>query len=271
MGTGENARMDINIQTVISAFAEIFAVEGIRYVIAVGLVVAVIAVFIRPGSQRNLHAEPATARQKWREFGFSMLTCAIFSANGLYVYFGLEGGWVKIYEDINLYSLPYLVASLVGMVLFHDAYFYWTHRLIHHRVLFRWVHHVHHKSLRPTAWATYSFAPAEAFISGSIVPLWVTFVPTYSWVVFIFLAHMILRNAIGHSGFELFPRNMPGSRAFGFITNVFHHDLHHRDIIRGNFGLYFTWWDRWMGTEHPDYTALVKRQRSVAATGLPAE
>jgi sterol desaturase/sphingolipid hydroxylase (fatty acid hydroxylase superfamily) len=29
-----------------------------------------------------------------------------------------------------------------------------------------------------------------------------------------------------------------------------------------NYGLYFTWWDRWMGTEHPDYLA-----RFAAASG----
>jgi sterol desaturase/sphingolipid hydroxylase (fatty acid hydroxylase superfamily) len=33
-----------------------------------------------------------------------------------------------------------------------------------------------------------------------------------------------------------------------------HHDLHHSEG-RHNFGLYFTWWDRMMGTEHPDYHA----------------
>jgi sterol desaturase/sphingolipid hydroxylase (fatty acid hydroxylase superfamily) len=45
---------------------------------------------------------------------------------------------------------------------------------------------------------------------------------------------------------------MARSRWFGWITGVTHHDLHHQDA-RWNFGLYFTWWDRWMGTEHPEY------------------
>ncbi|HZD26068.1 MAG TPA: sterol desaturase family protein, partial [Alphaproteobacteria bacterium] len=57
---------------------------------------------------------------------------------------------------------------------------------------------------------------------------------------------------VGHCGFEVFPRGMVRSRWFGWITGVTHHDLHHQDA-RWNFGLYFTWWDRWMGTEHPDY------------------
>ncbi|MDB5704262.1 MAG: sterol desaturase, partial [Sphingomonas bacterium] len=40
----------------------------------------------------------------------------------------------------------------------------------------------------------------------------------------------------------------------GWLTTTTHHDLHHSEG-RHNFGLYFTWWDRWMGTEHPKYHA----------------
>ena len=36
------------------------------------------------------------------------------------------------------------------------------------------------------------------------------------------------------------------------FTTVTHHDMHH-ESARGNYGFYFTWWDRWMGTEHKDY------------------
>jgi hypothetical protein len=46
-----------------------------------------------------------------------------------------------------------------------------------------------------------------------------------------------------------------------------HHDMHHDTPRR--FGLYFTWWDRLVGTEHPDYrirTKLVRRSMKRAAT-----
>ncbi len=36
------------------------------------------------------------------------------------------------------------------------------------------------------------------------------------------------------------------------ITTVTNHDMHHSRLT-GNYGLYFTWWDRWMGTGHPAY------------------
>jgi Delta7-sterol 5-desaturase len=31
-----------------------------------------------------------------------------------------------------------------------------------------------------------------------------------------------------------------------------HHEMHHA-YGRHNYGLYFVWWDRWCGTEHPQY------------------
>jgi sterol desaturase/sphingolipid hydroxylase (fatty acid hydroxylase superfamily) len=39
---------------------------------------------------------------------------------------------------------------------------------------------------------------------------------------------------------------------FGWLTTVTHHDLHHAHAGT-NFGLYFTFWDRIMGTEDPNY------------------
>jgi uncharacterized protein (DUF2147 family) len=43
---------------------------------------------------------------------------------------------------------------------------------------------------------------------------------------------------------------------FGWFNTTMHHDLHHQDG-RSNYGLYFTWWDRWMGTENTAYQARV--------------
>jgi len=62
---------------------------------------------------------------------------------------------------------------------------------------------------------------------------------------------MMLRNAVGHCGYELFPA-FRGKPLLGWLTTVTHHDLHHAQA-GWNFGLYFTFWDKVMGTEHPEY------------------
>jgi hypothetical protein len=78
------------------------------------------------------------------------------------------------------------------------------------------------------------------------------------------LGHQIARNAIGHSGHELAWSGVTRSRWTGRLATTTHRDLH-RVEGRYNFGLYFTWWDRMMGTEHPHYHA---RFESVAARAL---
>ena len=45
-----------------------------------------------------------------------------------------------------------------------------------------------------------------------------------------------------------------GSVACHALNTVQHHDMHHR-FPRNHFSLYFTHWDRWMGTLHPKYEA----------------
>lgn len=86
-------------------------------------------------------------------------------------------------------------------------------------------------------------------------------------VIIFFVWHMIVRNAIGHSGYEIFPRGWASQRWLGLITPVTHHELHH-EKGGGNFGLYFTWWDRIMGTEHAEYHA---RFAQVTADGTAAD
>src|SRR5262249_7546610 len=71
-------------------------------------------------------------------------------------------------------------------------------------------------------------------------------------------------NTLGHSGYELFPSRADGRPLLDFMTTTTHHDLHHAQA-GWNYGLYFTWWDRMMGTEHPDYYA-----RFAAATRRPS-
>jgi sterol desaturase/sphingolipid hydroxylase (fatty acid hydroxylase superfamily) len=51
------------------------------------------------------------------------------------------------------------------------------------------------------------------------------------------------------------------------MTTTTHHDMHHQQF-NGNYGLYFTWWDRWMGTEFPEYK--VAFHQAITET-LPAD
>ena len=132
--------------------------------------------------------------------------------------------------------------TLVAMILAQDAYFYWTHRAMHHPRLFRTFHWTHHKSKTPTPWSAYAFDIPEAIVVVAFVPIWVALVPMHDLAIFSFVTWQIVRNVIGHAGVEMHPVSGRPSRLFGWWNTSTHHDLHHQhlpyeDLIVHNEGL----------------------------------
>lgn len=211
-------------------------------------------ILARPLADRRIRADRPPARQLRREFLYSLRSTAVFATLSLLATLVLKAGWPNGDHIARALGPLWFAASLILMIVAHDAYFYWVHRLAHHRGLFRWVHRRHHLSNNPSPFTAYSFDLAEAVLMGSFVPLWVLLVPTQWAVVDLFVLHQIVRNTLLHCGIEVMPARADGRPRFDWLTTTTHHDLHH-GRMGWNFGLYFTWWDRWMGTEHPDYHA----------------
>ena len=248
----------IDFEDIYQVWLAIYSISTARYLIAAGAVAWVLYRLARHWSaQRRIQARRASGRDVRREVLFSLQTTAIYAVVGVAVVAGERAGYLKIYSDFDLYGWVYGLASLPLLLILHDAYFYWVHRLMHHRRLFRHFHRVHHLSRTPTPWAAYAFGPGEALLMVLFVPLAAAFMPIHDLVLSAFLVIMIIRNAMGHSGIEFHPPwwvDTPLDR----LTTVTHHDLHHQHF-NCNFGLYFTWWDRWLGTEHRDYRARFKQ------------
>ena len=62
----------------------------------------------------------------------------------------------------------------------------------------------------------------------------------------------MLNNVLGHLGYEVYPKGWVKFPLLKFKTASIHHNMHHQ-LFNGNYALYFTWWDKWMGTEFKDY------------------
>lgn len=202
--------------------------------------------------KRKIRANNPGWSQIRREVLTSARTVLIFAATGMLIGLAHASGMVPIYPAVSDYGWLYLIASLIVIVVAHDAWFYWMHRLIHHRRLFRLMHRTHHRSHAPTPFTSYAFDISEAVLNAVFLPVFLLLIPMHPAAILAFLFHMMLRNALGHCGYEVFPARADGKPLLGWMTTVTHHDLHHADG-RYNMGLYFTWWDRIMGTEHPRY------------------
>jgi sterol desaturase/sphingolipid hydroxylase (fatty acid hydroxylase superfamily) len=212
---------------------------------------------------RKIRDQTPPAKQLVTEFFVSLRSVAIFSSFGLIPYSLERLGLLHGSAVAANWGSAWFWTSLLLMIVAHDAYFYWAHRLMHDPRLFRRFHRRHHRSHNPSPFTAYSFDIGEAAVMAAFVPLWVMIVPTQWDAVGLFVLHQIYRNTLGHSGYELMPARVDGRPLLDMFTTTTHHDLHHAQA-GWNYGLYFTWWDRFMGTEHPEYYA-----RFAAAVGRP--
>ena len=246
-----------------------FRVDLTRYMVAAPMAWLVICVLLAPVLKgRKIRPDSPPWRQMINEFFCSVRSVAVFSTVTLATFAMQTAGWLWAESFREAQGFAWVAVSFVITVLAHDAWFYWAHRAMHHPALFRVFHRRHHRSHNPTPFTAYSFDVGEAAVMALFSPLWVLLVPV-SWPAFgLFMIHQIARNVLGHSGYELFPANRNGRPVFDWMTTVTHHDLHHAQAGY-NYGLYFTWWDRWMGTEHPDYHARFAATVRRAATTAP--
>jgi Delta7-sterol 5-desaturase len=248
----------------------IFAFDFGRYLIAATLVSLIVWGLRRTRfASRKIQAREAARADFQREFAASVRTVLVYVVVSVLLIWGFRNGHYHRFDgELSLVSgLGYFAAILLA----HDAYFYWSHRTMHHPKLFRTFHRFHHRTVTPTAWAAYSFAIPEAVVMALFMPVWLWFVPTPEPVIFTFLAVMIIRNAMGHAGLELHARGWADHRLLKWISTTTHHDLHHAGSFNHNFGFYFTFWDKLMGTEHPEYVATFNRVTAAPRSAKSAE
>lgn len=242
----------------------IFQNDLYRYLIGAGGTFLVVNTLLAGWlARRKIRKDKPGWRQMGREILASLRTVMIFSLIGLAIAVSVNLGLLDVYKDPAERGWPYFIANVIALIVAHDAWFYWTHKIMHRPRLFRWFHTLHHRSHNPSPWTSYAFDASEALVNAIYLPLALIVMPSSILASFIFTAHMMLRNAIGHCGYEVFPARADGRPLFDWMTTVTHHDLHHARA-RTNFGLYFTFWDRVMGTEDPLYY-----ERFARAVGKP--
>ncbi len=237
----------------LQTFQRILLTDFLRYFIPASLAFILLWVLLnRKIAHRFIQKQKPKKEMFWFEFRYSISTVLIFASIGLGIVTLKNLGVFDIYSRIEDHGWIYFTFSIILMLLFHDAYFYWTHRLMHHPRIFKRVHRVHHLSTNPSPWAAYSFHPFEAIIQALVLPILLFIMPLHGVAILIFLVYMIVRNVWGHLGYELFPKSFMQAKWLNWHTTTTHHSMHHSHS-NSNYGLYFTWWDNWMRTTHKNY------------------
>jgi len=177
-----------------------------------------------------------------KEVAYSILTFVIYGVSIWLFLFWIENGKTRLYNEISDYGMAYFFISIIFMVLIHDTYFYWSHRLIHSPKIFKHVHKIHHSFHSPTPWAAFAFHPIEALVTIGIIPIILFLIPYHQLSLIIFITFLTAYNVFIHLGFSI-----PFFGSFKYQNTPKNHDFHHYKS-HGNYGLYFTFWDRLMGT-----------------------
>lgn len=237
-----------------------------RYLIAAGLMAGIVWLLMRSDwRSRKIQARVATSADYRREILLSLRTICVFAVVGMLTMAGFRSG--ILHEPAHPANIAFAAAYVALMVVAHDAYFYWTHRMMHHPRLFRSFHRSHHRTITPTPWAAYAFDVPEAAVMALFMPLWLIIVPTPGAAIFAFLTIMIIRNVMGHAGLELHARGWASHPVLKWISTTTHHDLHHSGGFNYNYGFYFTFWDKVMRTENPDYVRVYDEVTAKPARG----
>ncbi len=224
------------------------AVQYVRYLVTVGAFHYLFWGALRGFAQRRRVSNGrATNKDILREVWASFWFVATISLPVAFLVMPEHRKYTSLYFHAADYPIAWIPITFVLLMLGQDAYFYWTHRLIHSRWLFSRVHSVHHRSLYPSAFAAFAMHPLEAVIAMGFNLGFVLFVPTYFWIFIAYQVVAFALNVSGHIGLDLFPAFFRRVPVLRWLNRPHAHAAHHR-YFHVNYGLYFTFWDRWMGT-----------------------
>ena len=233
--------------------AALFGIVVFRYVMFAGFAYVLCWKWKRKAwAHKRVNAAYPDPKIMRAEIKWSTLTSIIFAATGTFLVYAWQTGIVPVYWDIKEYGYGYFVFSIFLLMFLHDTYFYFVHRWMHRPTLYRLIHKIHHDSRNPTPWAAFSFHPLEAFLEALILPVLAFFIPAHPFAFLSFLMIMTASSVINHLGYELYPAGFYRNPLLKWWIGATHHQMHHQKVTC-NFGLYFTFWDWLLKTNHPDH------------------
>jgi Delta7-sterol 5-desaturase len=209
--------------------------------------------------QRRLGKKELDKKQFYTEIKWSIITSMLFALAGAFTTVLWQKGYTRLYMDVNEYPLWYLPVSLLISMLIHETYYYWLHRWMHKPKVFKLLHKVHHDSNTTSPWTAFSFHPLEGLLQAIVLPLTIMFIPMHVYVLLTQLTLMTFSSVINHLEIEVYPANFHKHVLGKWIIGATHHSLHHKQF-KYNFGLYFTFWDKWKRTESPKFNDLFEEK-----------
>jgi len=147
--------------------------------------------------------------------------------------------------DMPLPKLHTIAWKCGVMFVIEDFYFYWIHRFLHWKKIYKYVHKVHHEFNTPFGIAAEYAHPIETVFLGIGTILGPLFLTRHLFTLWVWLSVRLMETVEDHSGYEL---PFSPTSFIPFVGGAVHHDHHHK-TFDGNYSSVFTVWDRVFGTD----------------------
>jgi sterol desaturase/sphingolipid hydroxylase (fatty acid hydroxylase superfamily) len=173
---------------------------------------------------------------------------------------------IVVYYDIKqpnvdwkaLPTISEYITHLLICIIAEDFMFYFGHRLLHSKYLYKYIHKVHHEHTVVFSLASEYCHPLE-FLIANVVPyatgpfLLSGYIHCYTHMCWIVIR--IFEGSVAHSGYD-FPVSL--SNLFPLTVESDFHNYHHLNF-KDNYGSFFKIWDYICGTVNKDYKISVKK------------
>ncbi len=139
-----------------------------------------------------------------------------------------------------------ILRDLLIAAILNDTLFYWGHRMLHHKSIYKYIHKQHHKFKVSIGIACEYAHPVEDVVSNIIPTLaGCLLMGSHILVFWLWLAIALTFTIDAHSGYYFLfsPFNK-----LPFQVGSDRHDFHHSHNV-GCYGAAFTFWDSVMGTD----------------------
>ena len=187
-----------------------------------------------------------------------------------YWWFLFESTGIVIFTWVGLFSFTYstgfgFVIFLLSHVLIVELLYYWYHRLLHTKWLYKNHHYRHHSSVIPQPLTSITFTAIERMSYGvlfAIPPLVASYFGVLSFAgLFIYALVFDFINHMGHFNFEIFPKWYLKTPLKWLLYTPSYHSQHHTKFTT-NFALFMPIYDLLFNTVEKQSDNVFKQAKS---------